>query len=81
MITAEESDVARFLTDHNNEASLDQISEDLDIAKYGPKSAYALLQSLRSKNVLARKGEMWMLMAPETAAKPTEVEEKAEVKT
>ncbi|MFQ5758915.1 MAG: RAD55 family ATPase [Candidatus Bathyarchaeia archaeon] len=79
MIMTEESDVVRFLKDHDNQASLDQISEGLDIAKYGPKSAYALLQSLRSKNVVARKGEMWVFVAPETATKPTEVEEKAEV--
>lgn len=75
----EESDVVGFLKDHDNHASLDQISEGLDTPKYGPKSAYALLQSLRSKNAVARKGEMWVLVAPETAAKPAEVEEKAEV--
>ncbi len=75
----EESDVIRFLKDNDNQTSLDQISEGLDIAKYGPKSAYALLQSLRSKNVVARKGEMWVLVAPERATKLAQVEEGAEV--
>jgi KaiC/GvpD/RAD55 family RecA-like ATPase len=79
MTMTEESDVVRFLKDHDNQASLDQISEGLDTAKYGPKSAYALLQSLRSKNIVARRGEMWVFVAPETAAKPAEVEERAEV--
>jgi len=61
----EENDVIEFLKDHNNQASLDQISEGLAIPKYGPNSAYALLQSLRSKGTVDRKGEMWALIAPE----------------
>ncbi|MFQ6064174.1 MAG: RAD55 family ATPase [Candidatus Bathyarchaeia archaeon] len=74
----EESDVIGFLKDHDNQASLEQISKGLEISKYGPNSAYALLQSLRSKNVVARKGEMWVLLAPETVAKPTGVKETKE---
>lgn len=74
----EESDVIGFLKDHDNQASLEQISKGLEIPKYGPNSAYALLQSLRSKNVVARKGEMWVLLAPETVAKPTGVKETKE---
>jgi len=61
----EESDVVGFLKDHKGQASLDQISEGLGLAKYGPNSAYAILQSLRSKGVVDRKGEMWVLIAPE----------------
>jgi len=61
----EESDVVGFLKDHKGQASLDQISEGLGLVKYGPNSAYAILQSLRSKGVVDRKGEMWVLIAPE----------------
>jgi len=61
----EESDVVEFLKDHDGQASLDEISEGLGVPKYGPNSAYALLQSLRSKGVVNRKGEMWVLLAPE----------------
>ena len=63
----EENDIIEFLKDHNNQASLDQISEGLAIPKYGPNSAYALLQSLRSKGIVDRRGEMWVLIIPEAA--------------
>jgi len=63
----EESDVVGFLSDHESQASLDEISNGLGLPKYGPNSAYALLQSLRSKGVVDRRGEMWvLLLAPET---------------
>jgi len=61
----EESDIIGFLKDHDGQASLDEISEGLGVPKYGPNSAYALLQSLRSKGVVNRRGEMWILLAPE----------------
>ncbi|MDH5623027.1 MAG: hypothetical protein OEY39_00965 [Candidatus Bathyarchaeota archaeon] len=61
----EESDLVGFLKDHDGEASLDEISEGLGVPKYGPNSAYALLQSLRSKGIINRRGEMWVLVAPE----------------
>lgn len=61
----EESDLVGFLKDHDGEASLDEISGGLGVPKYGPNSAYALLQSLRSKGVVNRRGEMWVLLAPE----------------
>lgn len=67
----EESDIIRFLKDHNNQASLDQISEGLAIPKYGPNSAYAMLQSLRSKGTVDRRGEMWVLTAPEATISKT----------
>jgi len=63
----EESDLVGFLKDHNGEASLNEISEGLGMPKYGPNSAYALLQSLRSKGIIDRRGEMWVLLAPEAA--------------
>lgn len=61
----EESDIVGFLKDHDGQASLDEISKGLGMPKYGPNSAYALLQSLRSKGVVNRRGEMWILLAPE----------------
>jgi len=62
----EESDVVGFLSDHEGQASLDEVSNGLGLPKYGPNSAYALLQSLRSKGVVDRRGEMWvLLLAPE----------------
>jgi len=61
----EEKDIIEFLKDHESQASLDQISEGLRVPKYGPNSAYALLQSLRSKGVVDRKGEMWVLVVSE----------------
>jgi len=61
----EESDIVGFLKDHKGQASLEEISEGLGIVKYGPNSAYAFLQSLRSKGMVERRGEMWVLLAPE----------------
>ena len=61
----EEKDIVEFLKDHKGQASLDQISEDLGVPKYGPTSAYAFLQSLRSKGIVDRKGEMWVLVVSE----------------
>jgi KaiC/GvpD/RAD55 family RecA-like ATPase len=57
----EEDDLIEFLKDRQGQASLDQISESLSMPKYGPNSAYALLQSLRTKGIVDRKGEMWVL--------------------
>jgi len=74
----EENHIIEFLKDHNSQASLDQISEGLAIPKYGPNSAYALLQSLRSKGTVDRRGEMWVLIAPEiTISKVASQPEKA----
>jgi KaiC/GvpD/RAD55 family RecA-like ATPase len=77
----EETDIVGFLKDRKGQASLDEISEALGVAKYGPNSAYALLQSLRTKGVVDRRGEMWVLLAPEAAisreaAPPSAAEEK-----
>lgn len=63
----DESDVIGFLKDHEGQASLDEISEGLGISKYGPNSAYSLLHSLRSKGIIDRRGEKWVLLAPDTA--------------
>jgi len=78
----EESDVVGFLRDHQGQASLNDISKGLGVPKYGPNSAYALLQSLRSRGVVDRRGEMWVLLAPEpviskvVAPPPTPAEER-----
>ncbi len=63
----EENDVIEFLRDHNGQASLNEVSEGLSVPKYGPSSAYSLLQSLRSKGIVERKGEKWVLTAAEVA--------------
>jgi len=76
----EEKDVIDFLRDHDGQASLSEVSEGLGIPKYGPNSAYSLLQSLRSKGMVDRKGEKWVLTAevagpPRAEISPPSVEE------
>jgi len=82
----EEKNIAEFLEAHGGKASLNDIAESLGIPKYGPNSAYTLLQSLKSKSIVERQGELWALVlqeikpeekAPETPAPPTEKEEAA----
>ncbi|MFQ6068142.1 MAG: RAD55 family ATPase [Candidatus Bathyarchaeia archaeon] len=72
----EEKDVLDFLKENNGQASLDEVSKGLSIAKYGPDSAYAILQSLKARGMVDRKGEMWIL----TAAIQSVVSEKLEEK-
>jgi len=70
-----------FLRDRKGQASLDEIAQGLGVTKYGPNSAYALLQTLRNKGMVDRQGEMWILLAAETAAtiaKATAEEKKPE---
>ena len=66
----EEKDVVEFLKVHEGKASLNDIAEGLRIPKYGPNSAYALLQSLKTKGIIERRGELWTLVTEEI--KPTE---------
>ncbi|UCD96927.1 MAG: hypothetical protein JSV35_02420 [Candidatus Bathyarchaeota archaeon] len=63
---ADEKDVLDFLKDNDGQASLEEVSEGLSVAKYGPSSAYAALQSLKNRGVVMRKGEMWVLTTEET---------------
>jgi len=70
----EETDIVEFLKAHDGKASLNDIAEGLDIPKYGPNSAYALLQSLKTKGVIERRGELWTLIAEE-AKPPAKTEE------
>ncbi|MBE0520263.1 helix-turn-helix domain-containing protein, partial [Candidatus Bathyarchaeota archaeon] len=44
----EEKDILEFLKPRDGKASLNEIAEGLGIPKYGPNSAYALLQSLKT---------------------------------
>jgi len=80
----EESDVIDFLKDRGGQASLSDVALGLGIPKYGPNSAYALLQSLKSKGAVDRKGEMWVLTSAEiekttiSPSKPAVAEAKAE---
>jgi len=76
MIMVEESDIIDFLKDKGGQASLEEISSGLNIPKYGPNSAYALLQALKSKGAVDRKGEKWILLHFEAAtpAPPLKVE-------
>jgi KaiC/GvpD/RAD55 family RecA-like ATPase len=71
----EESEVLDYLRQHDGQASLAEVSEDLNVAKYGPDSAYALLQSLKAKEMLQRKGEMWVLTATVEPAVETDPSE------
>ncbi len=66
----EEKDIVEFLQPRDGKASLDEIAEGLGISKYGPNSAYAFLQSLKTRGVIERRGEQWTLIA-EAAAVPT----------
>jgi KaiC/GvpD/RAD55 family RecA-like ATPase len=66
----EETDIIEFLRAHDGKASLNAVADGLGIPKYGPNSAYALLQSLKTKGVIERRGELWTLVAEEV--KPLE---------
>ena len=65
-----EADIVEFLRVHDGKASLNDVAEGLGIPKYGPNSAYALLQSLKTKGIIERRGELWTLVAEEV--KPLE---------
>jgi len=66
-VMLEEGDVIGFLKDHQGQATLDEMAEGLGVPKYGPNSAYALLQALRNKGIVDRRGEMWVLLQAEAA--------------
>jgi len=76
----EENDIVEFLKAHGGQASLSEIAEGLNIPKYGPKSAYALLQSLKNRGVVERRGELWALTIEEAKPKPVEKLAEAPVK-
>ncbi|MEM0058527.1 MAG: ATPase domain-containing protein [Candidatus Bathyarchaeia archaeon] len=58
---ADEKDIVEFLKTRKAGASLSEIAEGLGIPKYGPNSAYALLQTLKNKGIVERRGELWAL--------------------
>jgi len=66
----EETDIVEFLRAHEGKASLNDVAEGLGIPKYGPNSAYALLQSLKTKGIIERRGELWTIVEEEV--KPSE---------
>jgi KaiC/GvpD/RAD55 family RecA-like ATPase len=75
----EEREIVEFLKTRESGVSLSEIAEGLGIPKYGPNSAYALLQSLKNKGVVERRGELWVLIVKEEKPKP--VEEPSETPT
>ncbi len=81
-----EEEVVNFLIERNGEATLDEVSSALKIPKYGLNSAYALLYSLKSKNIVERRGDKWVIIwqkqvPPVSSPKPTEEALKAIAKT
>jgi len=77
----EEKDIVKFLKTHQGKATLNEISESLDILKYGPNSAYALLQALKTKGIVERQGELWTLVQEEKVEpkeKGVDIKEKKE---
>jgi KaiC/GvpD/RAD55 family RecA-like ATPase len=74
----EEKNIVEFLKAHGGKASLNDIAEGLNIPKYGPNSAYALLQSLKNRGIIERRGELWTLTREE--AMPQEKLEEKPVK-
>ena len=76
----EEKEIVEFLETHKGEASLNEIAEALGIPKYGPNSAYALLQSLKNKGIVERRGELWALTSEAAKPKPSEKPEEAHAK-
>ena len=58
----EERDVIGFLKDRQGQSTLDEISRGLGIPKYGPNSAYSLLNSLRLKGMVER---IWIWARPD----------------
>jgi len=72
----EERDIVGFLKDHQGQASLDEIAQGLGVPKYGPNSAYALLQTLRNKGMVDRRGELWVLLVAEKVISKAAPEEK-----
>jgi len=71
----DENEVLRFFKDHEGQASLDEVSEGLRIPKYGPDSAYGVLQSAKLKGLVDRKGEMWVLSATVDSSVDEKLEE------
>ena len=75
----EEGDVVGFLRRVGGEGTLEEVATGLGLPKYGPRSAYSLLHALRSKGMVDRRGEKWVLAAKETGIseeKPAAVEER-----
>ncbi|MCD6446327.1 hypothetical protein J7L49_06035 [Candidatus Bathyarchaeota archaeon] len=66
----EEKDIIEFLQSMNGQASLNDVAEGLNIPKYGPNSAYALLQALKTKGLVERSGDKWVLTTETIPSQP-----------
>ncbi|MBS7624932.1 AAA family ATPase [Candidatus Bathyarchaeota archaeon] len=73
-----EEDIIKFLREHGA-ATLEEISSFLKIPKYGPKSAYEILYSLKSRNIVERRGGTWALIEPTQPKANTENRKTASV--
>jgi len=62
----EEADIIKFIKTHEGKTSLIDIAESLEIPKYGPNSAYAILHALKSKGIVEREGEFWVFIGEKT---------------
>ena len=74
----EEEDVIEFLESQGGKASIEDVSNGLGIPKYGSNSAFMLLQKLKEKGVVEKKGKEWLLKRKEK--KEVEEEKKEERK-
>ncbi|RLG91196.1 MAG: hypothetical protein DRO36_04745 [Candidatus Hecatellales archaeon] len=64
-------DIAEFFESQGGDASLEDVSNGLGIPKYGSDSAFMLLQRLKERGIVEKKGRVWLLKKEEKP-KPTE---------
>ena len=67
---ATENDVLDFLREQRK-ATLAEVAEALSLRKYGPRSAYTMLDSLREQGLVERKGDYWYLRVAPAPPTPT----------
>ncbi|MEM3088485.1 MAG: hypothetical protein QXP20_05175, partial [Candidatus Bathyarchaeia archaeon] len=56
----QESDVIEFLKDRGGKATLTEVANAFDIPKYGPNSAWVILEKLRKSEMVERRGDFWI---------------------
>jgi KaiC/GvpD/RAD55 family RecA-like ATPase/predicted transcriptional regulator len=74
----DENHIILFLKEHNGQATLEEVANGLGIAKYGPNSAYSILQSLRQKGIVERSGDVWILTSTEITIVKAQASQKTE---
>jgi len=74
----DENHIILFLKEHNGQATLEEVANGLGIAKYGPNSAYSILQSLRQKGIVERSGDVWILTSAEITIVKAQASQKTE---